>query len=337
MSSLFNSLPERAAEGKGQPDRLFTWAVWVVSLFSATHAARPVFGGAPRLDNLERFCYFSGPTFRNVKDAYCPMKPNCSLSQISFLLLALAPCRPAASSERADLDRAVSKVFPALVRITVVMEETGEGSMEKQVGAGSGAVITKDGYIITNHHVAGKARHLLCRMSDGEEIEAQLIGTDALADIAIIKLDLIHRKKKAPLTVARFGDSDRVRVGDPVLAMGSPMAVSQSVTKGIVSNTQLMMPDLFWFSQFRLDGESVGSLVRWIGHDAVIFGGNSGGPLVNMAGRNHRHQRNRPRQPWRRHPGESGQVRRRADHRQRARGPELDRAGNPAVVAGHGR
>ena len=84
--------------------------------------------------------------------------------------------------------------------------------------------------------------------------------------------------------MARFGDSDRARIGDTVLAMGSPMAVSQSVTKGIVSNLQLMMPSLYWFAEFKLDGESVGSLVRWIGHDAVIFGGNSGGPLVNLDG-----------------------------------------------------
>jgi serine protease Do len=190
----------------------------------------------------------------------------------------------ASEADRAALDRAVALVFPALVRITVVTEEPGGGRMEKHTGAGSGAVISEEGFIITNHHVAGKPRHLLCRMADGEEIEARLIGTDALADIAIIQLDLSRRKNTNRLAVAKFGDSDRVRIGDPVLAMGSPMAVSQSVTEGIVSNTQLMMPDLYWFAQFRLDGESVGSLVRWIGHDAVIFGGNSGGPLVNMAG-----------------------------------------------------
>jgi serine protease Do len=216
-----------------------------------------------------------------------PMKLSVFNRRSAFVLALLAATfgpSARAASEKAALDHAVSRVFPALVRITVVMEDIGDGSLEKHTGAGSGAVITKDGYIITNHHVAGKARHLVCRMSDGEEIDAKLIGTDALADIAIIKLDLEHRKKNTPLAVAKFGDSDRVRVGDTVLAMGSPMAVSQSVTKGIVSNTQLMMPDLFWYSQFRLDGESVGSLVRWIGHDAVIFGGNSGGPLVNLEG-----------------------------------------------------
>ncbi|MEY4387746.1 MAG: hypothetical protein RLY20_3029 [Verrucomicrobiota bacterium] len=183
----------------------------------------------------------------------------------------------------AALERAIDRVFPALVRIFVLSDEPGGGRMEKMISAGSGAVISDDGYIITNHHVAGKARHLVCRMADGEEIEATLVGTDALADIAVIKLDLGNRKKNSKLTVAKFGNSDKVKVGDTVLAMGSPMAVSQSVTKGIVANTSLMMPNFFGGSM-KLDGESVGSLVRWIGHDAVIYGGNSGGPLVNLDG-----------------------------------------------------
>ena len=74
-------------------------------------------------------------------------------------------------------------------------------------------------------------------------------------------------------------------MGDYVLAMGSPMALSQSVTLGIISNTEMTMPR-FWGGdrRFRLDGEDVGSLVRWIGHDAAIYGGNSGGPLVNLRG-----------------------------------------------------
>ena len=70
-----------------------------------------------------------------------------------------------------------------------------------------------------------------------------------------------------------------------MLALGSPLALSQSVTMGIVSNTEMIMPGMFWpFNRMTLDGEDVGSIVRWIGHDAAIFGGNSGGPLVNMKG-----------------------------------------------------
>jgi serine protease Do len=75
-----------------------------------------------------------------------------------------------------------------------------------------------------------------------------------------------------------------VRVGDTVLAMGSPLAMSQSVTLGIVSNMKMVMPEAFSSSRFTLDGEDVGSLVRWIGHDADIYPGNSGGPLVNLRG-----------------------------------------------------
>ena len=74
-------------------------------------------------------------------------------------------------------------------------------------------------------------------------------------------------------------------MGDRVLALGSPLALSQSVTMGIVSNTEMILPGMFWpFNRMTLDGEDVGSIVRWIGHDAPIFGGNSGGPLVNMEG-----------------------------------------------------
>jgi serine protease Do len=85
--------------------------------------------------------------------------------------------------------------------------------------------------------------------------------------------------------VATFGDSSTLKVGDRVLALGSPFALSQSVTLGIISNTEMIMPALFWpFNRLRLEGEDVGSIVRWIAHDAAIYGGNSGGPLINLKG-----------------------------------------------------
>jgi len=196
--------------------------------------------------------------------------------------VALHPC------DRANnecVERAVARMYKTLVRIQVVMEEPRSGRLEKRVGAGSGVIISAAGHILSNHHVAGRAKRLICRMYDGEEVDARLVAADPLTDLAVIQLDLTKRKNREPLQVARFGDSDRLRVGDMVLAMGCPAAVSQSVTKGIVSNTQLMLPsygggDL----QFREEGEPVGSVVRWIGHDAVIYPGNSGGPLVNPAG-----------------------------------------------------
>jgi serine protease Do len=147
---------------------------------------------------------------------------------------------------------------------------------------GSGAIISREGYLITNHHVAGHALRIFCTLWDKEEMEAELIGTDALTDISVLKLKPGQSQEFA---AARFGDSSKIQVGDTVLAMGSPMALSQSVTLGIISNKEMVMPRFFGpLSRFKLDGEDVGTLVCWIGHDAPIYGGNSGGPLVNLSG-----------------------------------------------------
>ena len=184
-------------------------------------------------------------------------------------------------ASRAAIQHAVDAVYPALVRVHVVFEEGQEGRMQKRRASGSGAIISEDGYIITNHHVAGRATRLVCSLSNREEVDAVLVGTDALSDLAILKLDLTSRRNpKEKLAVAKFGNSDQLAVGDVVLAMGSPAGVSQSVTKGIVANIAMISPG----GSMILDGERVGELVRWIGHDAVIFGGNSGGPLVNLRG-----------------------------------------------------
>jgi serine protease Do len=182
---------------------------------------------------------------------------------------------------KASVDHAVSVVNPALVRIRVVSTEYSDGREMKYQSTGSGAIISREGHIITNHHVAGHATRLFCTMSDREEIEADLVGADAMTDIAVIKLKAPGRE----FPVAAFGDSTKVRVGDTVLAMGCPMALSQSVTLGIVSNTEVVLPQ--WSGpggKLKEDGEDVGSLVKWIGHDAEIAPGNSGGPLVNLAG-----------------------------------------------------
>ena len=183
---------------------------------------------------------------------------------------------------RSQMDAAIAKVKPALVRIRVVSTDYSDGREVKMQAVGSGAIITKDGYLITNHHVAGHATRMFCTLWNREEIEAELVGTDPLTDISVLKLKPEKPMKFKP---ASFGDSSKLRVGDYVLAMGSPMALSQSVTLGIISNTEMTMPR-FWGGdrRFRLDGEDVGSLVRWIGHDAAIYGGNSGGPLVNLRG-----------------------------------------------------
>ena len=190
---------------------------------------------------------------------------------------------PAASTEQsAAVHTALQKVAPSLVRIHVVALDHQDGRELKREAAGSGTIITPEGHVVTNHHVAGKTRAILCTLATREEIPAELVGTDPLSDIAVLKL-----KPETPrrFPAASFGSASSLEVGDRVLALGSPLALSQSVTMGIVSNTEMIMPQLFWpFNRMTLEGEDVGSLVRWIGHDAPIFGGNSGGPLINMDG-----------------------------------------------------
>lgn len=179
------------------------------------------------------------------------------------------------------VDNAIAKVKPALIRIHVVSVWDNQGREVKEESSGSGVIITAEGHVVTNHHVAGRAKRLVCTLSNKEEVEADLIGTDPVSDISVIKL---RNPIKQKYPFVEFGNSDDLQVGDRILAMGSPLALSQSVTMGIVSNTQMVIPDVFMPFKFTLEGEDVGSVVRWIGHDAAIYPGNSGGPLVNLKG-----------------------------------------------------
>src|SRR5262245_59145930 len=204
------------------------------------------------------------------------------LGMCLFALIQPLGAREVSSELRAPVDAPIAQVTPALVRIRGASAECGQGGEIKVQEVGSGAIISKDGYIITNHHVAGHGKRMFCTLWNREEIEAELIGTDPLTDISVIKL---NPEKPRNFEPSSFGDSSAMRVGDNVLAMGSPMALSQSITLGIVSNTEMVIPR-FWGSsgQLRLEGENVGALVRWFAHDAAIYGGNSGGPLVNLKG-----------------------------------------------------
>jgi serine protease Do len=193
-----------------------------------------------------------------------------------------ASSQDASSSFRAKVDEAVERVRPALVRIEVVSTEYSEGREVKQESSGSGVIVTKEGHVVTNHHVAGHAVQLNCAFANREEIAAELVGSDPLTDIAVIKL---RPPVPREFPTVAFGDSSLLKVGDDILAMGSPMALSPSVTMGIVSNTEMIMPAwLRGWGDLKEDGEDVGALVKWLGHDATIAGGNSGGPLVNLQG-----------------------------------------------------
>jgi len=132
-------------------------------------------------------------------------------------------------------------------------------------GAGSGVIISRDGYILTNNHVVEGARELSATLADKREFNAQIIGKDPKTDIAIIKIDAGEN-----LPAATIGDSDRIKVGDWVLAIGNPFGLSQTVTSGIVS------------AKGRVIGS--GPYDDFIQTDASINPGNSGGPLLNMKG-----------------------------------------------------
>lgn len=132
-------------------------------------------------------------------------------------------------------------------------------------GLGSGFVLDEDGYIITNHHVVDKASKITVRLNDDRSYEAEVVGTDPLTDIALLKIDADEALQPVPL-----GDSDDIRVGEDVVAIGNPFGLSSTVTTGIVSAKGRNI--------------SEGPYAEFIQTDAAINKGNSGGPLFNMDG-----------------------------------------------------
>jgi serine protease Do len=185
-------------------------------------------------------------------------------------LLALPACSSVRPEEEV-IQEAKDRVFPAVVFIKPIQQEFRGGKMEKIQVFGSGAIIDAEGHVVTNNHVAEKATEIKCVLSDKEEISARIVGLDPETDLAVIQLNLAERKSKAPLPVAEFGNSDKLRVGELVMAMGAPHGFERSVSRGIVSSLERY----FDFAPYNL----------WIQTDAAINPGNSGGPLVNIEGK----------------------------------------------------
>jgi serine protease Do len=213
--------------------------------------------------------------------------PPAFLALVSgALLLGLAPgCTQSSTEGAAGASAAVlAKVYPAVVKIEAIQMRPNEGHMIKLWIGGSGVIITPDGFVLTNYHVAEHADYFRCYLTDGTKADAHRVGGDALTDLALLKIDLGSEAGKARiLPVAVFGDSSKLVAGETVFALGSPGFLTQSVTRGIVSNPSLVLPEET-AGRMILDGEDVGQVVRWIFHDARIFNGNSGGPLVNARG-----------------------------------------------------
>jgi serine protease Do len=134
---------------------------------------------------------------------------------------------------------------------------------QQRQGLGSGVIIDANGYVLTNHHVIDGADEIRLDLSDGRSLQARLVGSDPPSDLAVLKVDASN------LPTLVLGDSDKMRVGDVVLALGNPLGVGQTVTMGIIS------------AKGRQTGLSNGAFEDFLQTDAPINRGNSGGALVN--------------------------------------------------------
>ncbi len=208
-----------------------------------------------------------------------------------------APAAPAAAPVVAgglpDFATLAERLSPAVVNISTSSTEGQSGSMGpggqspfggrdphefwepffgqmprrpfKQRSLGSGFIINRDGYILTNNHVVENADEITVKLSNDKEYKAKIIGRDAKTDIAVIKIDNV-----SDLTAVTLGDSDGLRVGEWVMAIGNPFGLEHTVTAGIVS------------AKGRFIGQ--GSYDQFIQTDVAINPGNSGGPLINLKG-----------------------------------------------------
>lgn len=213
------------------------------------------------------------------------MKLNSRFKLSLMLISLLLPQQALAQASFPSFADLAEKLVPSVVNISTIHAaepDTGEEtesfessspSIEQyfnqkgnnQVSLGSGFILSEDGYIITNNHVIDKAQEIDVILSDNTKIEAQLIGKDSKTDLALIKI-----KTNKKLTPIKFGDSDKIRVGDWILAIGNPFGLGGSVTAGIVSAKSR-------------DIES-GPYDNFIQTDASINQGSSGGPMFNMNG-----------------------------------------------------
>jgi serine protease Do len=237
----------------------------------------------------------------HVENLLAPTRTRMLLSSTALALaFALAqPTAAAQSRELPDFTELVERVGPAVVNIRTaekVKQAEGQGEMNEQMqeffrrfgipvpnqrrgaprggggaddddaptrrGVGSGFVLSADGYVMTNAHVVQGADEVIVTLTDKRELKAKIIGADVRSDVAVVKVEATG------LPVVKIGDSNKAKVGEWVMAIGSPFGLENSVTAGIISAKQ----------------RDTGDLLPLIQTDVAINPGNSGGPLVNMRG-----------------------------------------------------
>jgi len=192
---------------------------------------------------------------------------------LAFLAVALCGCRSAAQSSAGDLPtmihHAQERVFPSLVFVKPIRQRVASGERVLQQVFGSGVIISPDGYVVTNSHVANDATEIKCVLFDSEMLPARLVGLDPDTDLALLQIQLPAGHSLLP--ACEFTDSDMIQPGQFVLALGSPFGFTRSISLGIISCPRRYL--------------DVAPYNLWIQTDAAINPGNSGGPLVDARGK----------------------------------------------------
>src|SRR5450631_3110234 len=236
---------------------------------------RPASGRTARVGGTPRALLWSMLLVTLVRPSYCDANGAAQTGYAS-LVRRVAPSvvtviveekRVSAgqqAAERANPDAGTDAVSELIRRL--LSGASGNRSADERAAAalGSGFVVRADGYIVTNRHVIADARVIHVRLTDGRELPATIVGADALTDIALLKVEAGH------LPVLRLGSSTAVSVGDPVIAIGNPFGLGQSVSAGIVSARARTLED--------------DPYIDFLQTDAAINRGNSGGPLLALSG-----------------------------------------------------
>jgi len=198
------------------------------------------------------------PDFTTLVEQASPAVVNISTKQ-------KLPDRRVAAGQMPDLEGLPPMFREFFERNMPQQPRSPRGDRQREAQSlGSGFIISSDGYVLTNNHVVADADEIIVRLSDRSELQAKLIGTDPRTDVALLKVD----GKNLP--TVKLGDSEKLKVGEWVLAIGSPFGFDHSVTKGIVSAKGRTLPN--------------DTYVPFIQTDVAINPGNSGGPLFNMKG-----------------------------------------------------
>ena len=187
-----------------------------------------------------------------------------TLPFIAVLVLGL-PIASAAQPCTETLAQLFERVSPAVVSIQAMKINKIKPQRRFETIVGSGVIIDKDGQVLTNAHVVDGAASLTITLDSGSKVPARIVGLDTVLDVALIRVET-----STPLPAARLGDSMSIKVGDEVVAIGNPIGLDQTMTRGIVSGLNRVLP-----------GVSDEAMIQT---DAPINPGNSGGPLVDRCG-----------------------------------------------------